>query len=219
MPEDIFEYDNGVVHHHTDGKTQACEADHIDVAAKQGHHQKGANDADGDGHCNDNRTGDVTQEYDQNNNGQQSTNENIFSHQVDGAVNIAGLIIHLNNLQMPLFQNRSVHFLQNGLEAVHDHQHIGAWLPDGIHDQGCHTLVAHHHLQVFEPKPRDGDITHGYRNTVNAFDDDIGHVFCIPVFTDGAGHILPFTLIEFTGADIPVFDVQRIEEFRYGYAA
>jgi len=219
VSENVFEYDYGVVHDHTDGKAQTRQTDNIDVAAEQGHHEKCPDDTDGDGNGNDDRACDAAQEKNQNRNRQKTTYDDIFSDQVDGAVDIAGFIINLDDLNFSVLQYAPVQFFQNGLQTIHDRQHIGAGLPDGIHDQGGRAQIAHDHIQVLEVQTDLGNIPDGYRNTVHTFDDDIGDVIGVLVFPHGPGHVFPFAFIEISGADVFVFYIQRTDQFRNGHPA
>ncbi len=103
MTKDIFEHHNGIVDDHADGKTQPRQADHVDVASPEGHDQKGADDADGNGNRHDYRTGHTPQKEQQNDNRQGPADIDILAHQLNGVVDISGFIVDLDNFEAPFF--------------------------------------------------------------------------------------------------------------------
>ena len=62
VPVDVFQHDDGIVHHHADRKGHPCQADDVQRALEPHHHQKGPDDADGDGYSHNQGAGGAAQE-------------------------------------------------------------------------------------------------------------------------------------------------------------
>ena len=62
MADDIFQHDDGVIHHETDRQGQRHQRHIIEAVAEQVHNGKGADDRHRQGHAGNDRGGDIADE-------------------------------------------------------------------------------------------------------------------------------------------------------------
>ncbi len=215
VAEDILEHHDRVVHDHAHGKTQAGQTDHVDVAAGQGHEEEGTHHADGNGGGDHHCPGDVAQKQQQHHNRQDRSHQQVFLDQVDGVVDVGGLVVNLFDGQVTVFEDAAIEFGQGGLQAVHDQQHVGARLPHGAHDNGGHAVMAHHHGWRFMAQTDSGHVFDRHGDALHPPDNHVGHVFGALVLTHGTGDIPAFALVKVAGADGLVLHPQGADQVRH----
>ena len=116
--------------------------------------------------------------------------------------------------QLPVFQDSVVEFFQGFLETFHDDENVGPGLLDRVHDDGRHADMPHHQIDVLVSEFHAGDVSDCDRSVVFPLYDDLFDIGFVSIFSDGSRDIAAFSFVEISRADVLVFHVQGLHQFR-----
>ena len=161
QPVDVFEHDDGGVHHHAHGEGDAGQGDHVDRPSHGRHGDKGADHGNRNGQRYDEGGGARAQEDQQNDRGKGAADVNILLHQVDCRVDVYGLGVDLFEGQARPRQHRLVELDHRLLEPFHDLDDVGAGLAYRVEGHGDVAEVANGRRRVLESELDVGDVADG----------------------------------------------------------
>ena len=194
MAEDVLQHDDGVIHHHPDGKRQPGEHHHVQIPSQQRDHQEGPDDGDGNRRSHHKRGGAAPQEDQQHDDGQNAAVHHVALDQIDRRMDVNRLVVHLGQAASLRFQHIPVEFRDPLPEFFHHLNHVGAGLAPHRHsqhvvaqrgDEGSLFLVALDH---------GGHVADKDRPTLVIPDHRVLHLFDMLVLTHRTVGVIAFPL-------------------------
>ena len=216
QPVDVFQHDNGGIDHHADGESNPGQGNDVDRPSHEGHGHEGTDHGNRYGQRYDQGGGAGTQEQQQDQGGQCTTDIDILFDQIDGGIDVGGLVVDLGQFQLGGRQDGFIQFSDRRVNAFHRIDDVGSGFAGRVEDHRRFAEAADGRRRFFVAKGHIGDIadrdprdTAGLR-VFQAPQDNRFHVVDGFQFTFGAHHIAAFAFLDVAGRDRGVGGAQGL---------
>ena len=221
---DVLQHDDGGIHHHADGEGDAGQGDDVDGPPHGRHGDERSDHRDRDGHADDQGRRARAQEQQQHQRRQGAADEDVLLHQVDGGIDVDGLVVDLGQLEAGVGKHRLVELGHRLAYAPHGLDDVGAGIALGVEGEPRLAEIAHGRRRLGVGNADLGDVAHG--DPRHASGGRIGdaaqhhraHLLGRRELALGTHHVAALAFLHGAGGDRGAGVAQDLDHLRHGEA-